>query len=213
MGKTLSFIFSLTILLPFTAGIIRLRFIPRSYYPIISLLIIGVLNELISYFFFYHTSNALPSNLYCLAEAILYCIQFRKWGHTLKLRWFYYGVLGLLLLVWIIENVVLGGIFVYSPVYLIFYSLVLILLAVNELNWLIVNERRNILTNAVFLFCAGIILFFSYKSLMEIFYFYAPDNVAKQHVFGVEAYINICINILYTAAILCIPRKVNFIQL
>lgn len=213
MDKTLSFILSLTILLPLITGIIRFRSLPKSYYPIIILLGVGVLNELISYTFFYKTSNAVPSNLYCLAEALLYCVQFRLWGHTLNIRWYYYSLMSGIVLVWLIENIVLKNIFVFSPVYLIFYSLILILLAVNELNWLIINERRNILKNAIFLFCTGIILFFSYKALMEIFYFYAPDNTAKKHIFGIESYINICINFLYTAAILCIPRKVNFIRL
>lgn len=213
MKRELAFLLSLTTLIPLAVGLIRWRTISESYRPVILLLGLGVLNELISYLFFYRSSNAVPTNIYLLCEFLMYSYQFLVWKHTLQKKNIFYILTGAMTAIWITENLVLGHISTFSPVFQVLYSLILILLAVNEINWLIVNERKSIIKHPIFLICIAIILFFSNKALIEIFYYYAPNQVTKSGIFSLETYINVSCNILYTLAILCIPRKISFIRL
>ncbi len=132
------------------------------------LLTIGLINELVCYLFFAQTSNAMPTNIYFLLEFLILCRQFQRWGHVLVKPWQYLSLQSAMVALWIIENLVCGKIRMFSPFFQVSYSLVLILLAVNQLNWLIVNVRGNILRNTIFLVCVAIIVFFSYKVLAEI---------------------------------------------
>lgn len=211
MSRSLAFILSLSILFPLLTGLIRYRNIPVSYRPLIYALGIGLVNEVVCYTLFYSSSNALPTNIYFLCEAMLLTWQFHAWKNTLKQKWAFLLLEGILLASWTIENIVLGRIYDFSPVFQVGYSLILILLSVNQLNWLIVNERGVITRNAVFLICVAIIVFFSYKVLAEIFYYYAPEKIIKNNIFGIESYLNVGYNILLATAISCIPPKRIFI--
>lgn len=213
MDKTGAFILSLSILIPSVTGLVRYRYIPVSYRPVLYLLFIGLLNEVICYTFFYYTSNAVPTNIYFLGEFLLFAMQFRRWKNILKIKLFYKTLIGSMTGVWIFENIILGKIVVFSPLFQVSYSLVLVLLAVNQLNWLIVNKKNNIVTDPIFIICITIIMYFSYKVLTEVFYYYAPQSLLKNHIFVIEAYLNVAYNIMLAIAIVCIPRKRDFIQL
>ncbi len=212
MNKSDAFVLSLSILIPTVTGLVRYRNIPVSYRPLIYLLLIGLLNELVCYFFFYYTSNAIPTNIYFLCEFLLFTIQFRKWRNILKRDWLYKALLVIMTGLWFFENIILQRINIFSPLFQVSYSFVLILIAVNQLNWLIVNEKNNIISNPIFITCIAIIIFFSYKVLMEVFYYYAPERLIKSNIFAIEIYLNIVYNVILAIAILCIPRKRSFIQ-
>lgn len=212
MDRTLGFILSLSILIPLVIGMIRYRQLPASYLPLIYVLFTGLLTEVISYFFFYKTTNAIPSNIYNLAEFLLISWQFRRWKNILRNNLLYTGLIAGMTLGWFIEMLLLHQINEFSTVSQVAFAIALILLAVNQMNWLIVNEKSNILFNSVFLLCIAIMIFFSYKVLMEIFYYYAPERMIKNNIFIMQSYINVGYNIILAVAILCIPTKKNFIQ-
>jgi hypothetical protein len=212
MDRSTIFILSLSIFIPLITGIIRYGQLPVSYMPLIYLLAIGFLNEVVCYVFFYNTSNAIPGNIYLLAEFLFFTWQFKKWRFILRRNWLYKTLMLTMAGVWITENIIFGQLNNFSPYFQVISSMVLILLAVNQLNWLIVNERGNILTNPIFIICIAIIIFFSYKVLIEIFYHYAPEKLIKNNIFMMQSYLNVGYNIILAIAILCIPRKKNFIQ-
>jgi hypothetical protein len=213
MNKYQAFLFSLSILAPAITGVIRYRNIPVSYHPIIYLLLLGLANELTCYFFFYNTSNALPTNIYYLCEFLLLAWQFHNWKNILRVRWLYLVLITGMTLLWLTENIILGRLTMFSPVFQVVYSLSLILLAINQLSWLVVNDRGRILANPVFIISIAVIIFFSYKVLTEIFYYYAATGSIKNNIFVIESYLNVGYNIMLTIAIICIPQKSNFIQL
>ncbi|HQE12495.1 MAG TPA: hypothetical protein PLQ78_07085, partial [Flavipsychrobacter sp.] len=64
MNKLLVFYLSLSILFPFLTILIRFRNLSESYFPLFLLLLVGVVNELVCYFFFSHISSALLTNIY-----------------------------------------------------------------------------------------------------------------------------------------------------
>lgn len=210
MSRTEAFLLSQSILIPLIIGLIRYRNIPMSYRPFIYLLFIGFTNEMISYFFFYNISNAVPTNIYFLCEFLLFTIQFRLWKNILKRNWAYRSILIGMLSLWVVENLILGKIGTFNPTFQIGYSFVLVLLAINQVNWLVVNERGKLTTNAIFIISVAVMIFFSYKVLTEVFYYYATDGIIRKNIFTIEVYLNVIYNIMLAIAILCIPRKINF---
>jgi hypothetical protein len=212
MNKSEAFVLSLSILIPLITAVVRHRDLPVSYYPIVYLLALGFLNEIVCYFFFYNTSNAVPTNVYFLCEFLLFALQFRKWKNILKRNGPYRALIISMTALWFVENIILQKIVIFSPLFQVGYSFILILMAVNQLNWLIVNEKNTIMSNPVFIICIAVIVFFSYKVLAEVFYYYAPQSLIKNNIFVLEALLNVAYNILLAIAILCIPRKRDFIQ-
>jgi hypothetical protein len=204
MTNDLEFLLSLSILLPLIAGIIRSAVIQRSYYPIIYLIIAGFVTEMASHF---SDKNAVIANIYILAEFIIYCWQFYNLKNVLRKKSSLYILIFLFTLLWLIENIVLKKITTFDLYYRIIYSFTLVLLAVNQLNYLIINERENILFNAIFILCSAMIIFYSYKCLVEIFFRYAHNSDTEAYIFSIQAYINVLFNILLTLVVLCLPKK------
>ncbi len=212
MSRTEVFILSLSILIPMSAGVVRYRHLPASYHPLLYLLLIGVLNEVICYSFFYYSSNAVPTNIYFLFEFLLFMWLFSNWNSKLKNSKLHKALIIFMVLIWVVENIVFQKIVVFNPLFQVAYSFILILMAVNQLNWLIVNERGNIVAHPVFIICIAMIIYFSYKVLTEVFYHYAPVSLMKNNIFVIEACMNVAYNIILAIAILCIPTKRDFIR-
>jgi hypothetical protein len=208
MSDDLAFYLSLSILVPIVVGITRYKAIYPTYYPFLVLMLVGLINEIVCYPL---SNSAIPNNVYCLIEFLLFTWQFRKWKNILLGKEVYYGLNFLLIIIWMCENLVYKHLDSFGIVYAISYSFTLILLAINQMNWLIINERSSIYKNPVFIICIAIIIFYSYKILMEVFYYYAPERTMRSNIFSIEAYVNVLYNILLAIAIICIPKKKNFI--
>jgi len=204
MNKTLAFYISLSILLPVITGIVRFGKIQQSYYPLIYLAVGGMITEFISY---NSKNNAVVTNIYVLFEFILYCWQFYNWKNTLRTRKWLYLLITSFTLLWITECIVMNKIGTFDLYYRIAYSFTLVLFAVNQLNYLIINEKHEIIFNSIFILCSSMIIFYAYKCLMEIFYRYAHNSNIEHSIFSIQIYVNVLFNILLTLVILCIPKK------
>lgn len=213
-SKTLLFLLSLSILLPTVASIVRYKKLPHTYHPLVYMLVLGLLTELIIFFLFSQSSSALPTNIYYLVEALLLLWQFRYWNNVIKKNGTMFLFMIAFSIVWILDYIILGELLSYRLWFQLLSSLTLILMAVNQMNYLIENDHRTLTKNPVFLICVGIILFFSYKIMAEVFFHYAPEMTIKRNIFVIEAYLNVLYNILLFIAVLCItPKKVFTRQL
>jgi hypothetical protein len=203
---TYRFLLSLSIIFPFSVSVFRLKHIPWSYHPLVYIIGLGLVNEIITYYFF-RSGNAIPTNIYNLLEYIFYCWQFRNWKHILRGNFSYYLVTGSVTLFWITDEIILGKLNTFTSFFLILYPFLLVLLAVNELNFLVANEHGNVLKNSIFLFCIAVIIFYAYRILSEVFYRYTEDHKLQNRIFYIQAYVNVLFNILLTLVVLCIPKK------
>jgi hypothetical protein len=205
---------ALTILLPLIAGLIRFRRIGKSYQPFFTLLVAGVVAELINGYVVYvkHHSNAVVSNAYILVEWILILWQFRVWGLLQARNNVYYAVLAVTCSIWIAENLVLGHLGEFSPYSRFFYSFFIVLLSVNKINFMITHDNRNLLRHPGFLICIGFIIFFIYKIIYEWAYqsslFGATEITTK--IIMLDGYINALTNIIFAVALLKIPAPEKF---
>jgi hypothetical protein len=214
MRSILIWFVALSILLPLIAGLVRFRRIGKSYQPFFTLLVTGVVTELVNGYVVYvtHTSNAVVSNTYILVEWILILWQFRVWGFLQARKNVYYAVLAISCSIWITENLVLHHLGGFSPYFRFLYSFFIVLLSVNKINFMITHDNRNLLRHPGFLICIAFIIYFIYKIIYEWAYqsslFGATEITTK--IIMLDGYINALTNIIFAVALLKIPAPEKF---
>ncbi|HYF31469.1 MAG TPA: hypothetical protein VD993_10155 [Chitinophagaceae bacterium] len=208
---TLSFVLSLSILLPLTIGLIRFKTIQTSYHPFIVLIALGALTEFASSFSIRRfNTNAEVTNVFLLLECMLILYQFYRWRFYIKPKQWYWIVPAIFLVGWIVQNLVFSKFSEFSPFFHVAYSFVVVMLSINEINYLITHENRQLFRNARFLICLGFIIFFIYQILYEGSYYISSTEkrsaIAKT-ITSYAAYINVLTNIIFAVAIWFIPEK------
>ena len=152
MNQSLSFLFSLSILPAAIFGVIRFKKINKSYYPFIYLCWLAVLVEIMSYLVIRAgLLTQLSSNVYILLEALLLVWQFRLWGSFERRPRMYPILMAGFVIFWIIDSFIITGIHNTSSYSRIAFSLALVIIAIDQINRMIVRERKSFLTNAKFL--------------------------------------------------------------
>jgi hypothetical protein len=214
--EILSIVSTYSILIAAVLGVIRFRVIQSSYYPLIYICWSALISEIVASFVQKSSGTLWPSNIYVLLEGLLFTWQFRKWGLFQRRPYLFYTIQVAILTLWFVDNFLLHTIHELSSFYRISYSVLLVILAIDQINKLIVHERRSFSTNARFLLCIGVIFFFSYKFTLETFYLYALEKSQNFEfvisIFALQKYVNLFANLLYAYIILWIPRKKIFLQ-
>jgi hypothetical protein len=208
-----TFLISQSILLPFLVGLICIRRLGWTYRPFLILLILGALNEPVSYLFIEKIhSNAIPNNIYALVEWLLIAWQFRRWGFLRNQQKLYLGIVVLVSLVWVTEDLFLRQINTFPPYFQIFYCFLIVLLSVNKINFMITYDDRKLYSNPIFLICTGFIIFFIYRIVYEWAYQTSMRASTETAAFVIMlfGYVNALTNIIFAIALLCIPRPPRF---
>lgn len=199
--------------IPAILGVIRQHQDMRTYRPFFIFLLLGWLNEIVSTIVIhYGMSNAVNSNIYVLAEFLCILLLFRNWGTSPK-RFTVYRIVAIMITsFWIADNIVVNSITETNAVYRLCYSLVLVFFSVDQINHVVFMERTEILRNSKFIICSGFLLFFTFKALMESFYVFELGLSIKFHqrFMMVMVIVNVLVNLIYSIAILWMPRKQNF---
>ena len=160
---------SYTVYVALAVVIARFRRIHRSFYPFLLIIIAASLAEAVSCVLIrvLHIGNAVPTNVYSLIEALLWIWQFRLWNPSMSRMQPPVTLISGLTLIWLVENIVLGKIDRFNSVFPIGASFILVFLSINQVNKLIVEEKRNLLKNSIFLICCGAIIFYTYRIFVE----------------------------------------------
>jgi hypothetical protein len=213
MDPLQSFLLSLVVLFPCISGLIRWKKIRQMYRPFIILVTVAAMTEVLNYIIIevLKGNNNSIINIYSLAEWTLLIAQFYYWryySHTR--RWYPYIGLACVI-VWIVENLIIGNISHIGPVFRISSAFIMVTLSINEINYVIINESRNLLKNARFLICAGFLVYFLYQVLLEgVIYVTAKgDSPTANKIINLFSYINAFVNIIYGIAVWYIPKKIS----
>lgn len=211
---TLIEICTYSILIAVIIGLIRFRKINQAYQPFIFITILSLLSEIASYFFIkYYKTNAIIVNVFILLEFLLWLWQFKKWGGFSKGQQWKYQVLAFgLITIWLIENILLSRIFVFNSVSTLVSAFILVFLAIDQVNKLIVEEKNNLLRNSKFLICCGVLIFHTYKIMVESFYVMKinQSNSFLLNIFIILVLVNLFVNLLFALATLWIPTRQKF---
>lgn len=213
MNFVLTAIFNFSILIAGIAAIIRYKRIHKRYYPFLYFIWLGCINEILSFFLImkgFHTF--INNNIYVLAESLLLVYFFKKSGVFKKTNRLFLIIVSGLVILWIYENLVMHKIVSVSEYFRIVYSFVLVLLSIITINSLISTVRKNIFTNADFLICVSFIIYYTYKILVEAFWLYGLNSSLNFQwvVYYIMIYMNLVCNLIYTLAIIWMPRKQIF---
>lgn len=212
MGNATSFLLSLVVALPFIAGVIRYHKIQPGFKPFIVLLGIALVAEIVSRICIrYFGSNTVVIGIYSLVECVLLLILFNRWRPDATTRnWVW--IIGIVcLLIWITENLFFFRIVNdFSPIFRICYSFVIVILSVNEINYLITHQNKNLLRNSKFILCIAFVIYFLYQILLEgSFYISRSQNAPSisNSIISLQVRINVMTNLIYLVAVLLIPQK------
>lgn len=207
----ITFLLSLTIVIPFIILLIRRKQIETAYQPLFWLLATGVAAEIISkiLFSYFNVSNAVCSNIYVLAEGLLLLLLFYNWKVINKTT---STLLALILVAgWITEHLVLQKILLFSPYYRVIACFVIVILSIRQISMLITQER-NLLSNARFIICIGFIVLLVYKIIYEGVYAISVMQASTfaSIVIDLYSYINAAINLVLGIGAWLIPLKRKF---
>ena len=203
-------ILSLSIIPVALFGGIRFSKITPSWYPFIFCCWVGAANELISFLLTsLHYSTNINNNIYVLMEAVLIFWQFCNWQVFPSGKKIFYPLLAVTIVWWLVENISYQRIFSVSYYFRIFYSFLIVIISIQYSSTIIITYRRPLLKNAAYLVCAGFIIFYTYKILVEISWLYGFNATPafRINVYTILAFINCLINLLYLTAIIWVPSK------
>jgi hypothetical protein len=216
MSYELVILFSASIIIAGVIGLIRFKKIDTAYHPFIYCTWIGCINEVISYILTnQRIDTSVNNNIYQLVEILIINWQFRRWGVFDKMPKLYFLLQFFFTAVWVFDILIIHNISGVSMYLWVVFSFAIVILSINYNNMLIISYRKSLLKNAAFLICSGYIIFFTFNILIEAFLWYALDKSKpfRVSIFYAFTYINLFVNLIFTVAILWIPRKKAFIPL
>lgn len=192
----------------------RFRAILPSSRPFVYMTWLALLNDGLNNILTYPgRANAWNNNLYILLEWILLAWQMRIWSGPGKHIIRYQIITWVIIAVWLVDMLFLGNINRFSGIFRVCYSFMVVVLAIDRMNHVITGNRTHLFTNAVFLVSYGLIVFFSYRLLIEILLVLHVHQTPHFGfvLFWVMAFINVFCNLLFSIAALCLPEKKRFI--
>ena len=213
MSYTWFVILSCSIFIPAVISAIRLPKVDSAFHPFIICLWVGAINELISIYLSQSgNSTHVNNNIYVIIEAILLTWQLKKWGAFDRFPVLFYSLIAIFITSWLLENYFLSSIHTTEPWFRLAYSFIIVLLAIQVVNHLIISERRSLIRNPIFLIAIGWIIYFTYKGLIEVFWingFHSSPGFLI-NVYSIMIWINLLVNIIFSFAVLWMSEKQRF---
>lgn len=203
-----------SILLPSVAAIIRYKSVLKDFRPFFWLLWIGLFNETISLISVYTIrSNMVNSNIYVLLEYGLILFLFYRWSESRPGRFIVLGGAGLM--VWLLDNVVMHRLTGNNSLFREFYSFVIVFLSTEVIFRVLVNEMSALYKNAMFLISVGFLFYFGFKAYVESFnvLHIGLRKETLNTLWKFLYFVNVVANLIFTTAVLCMPKKQKFIIL
>jgi hypothetical protein len=204
-------LFNHSLVLAAVIGIIRYRFIVKSFRPFLFFIWLGIINESVSLVLILtRHSNAVNSNIYVLLEFAVLLLQFYKWNDNNGPKYLLILLTGTI--VWVTDNILLHALTDNNSLFRIFYSIVIVLFSIDLVNRTIVFEKDPVYKNALFLIGITFIVFYGHKTFLEVFNIFSLplSNIFYKYIWLTMSFINFIANIIFAIAILCIPKKEEF---
>lgn len=208
-------ILSFSILIPAVVSLIRIKKIEPAFYPFIFCIWVATTNEIFSAILTsFNINTAVNNNIYVLTEAILIGWQFKNWGLFRSYKYAFNVYVLLVVLVWLIETSFLTELHLINGTFRISYSFLIVLMSILVNNKLIYHHKGKLLKSPVFIIGTGLIFYFTFKIFIEAFLLYGitVSPGFYKNLFVILAWINVFTNVLFAYAILCIPKKIYYID-
>jgi hypothetical protein len=216
-----SFLFGMLVLVPLITGFWRRHQLDTSYHTLLHICVVACVAEILRFgqVALYVRASVYPSmvvyNLYVFVLGILFPLFFYWQGAVskplLQVIWLVFGA------VWLADHIFFGvnRILSHTQVFRMVYSSVLCVLAVRQINRLIITSKISLLKHPSFLVCCGVLLFFMPYIIQESIKLFNPSisNDFFTAIFAIRKIMVIFVYLLYTLAFLWAPTKKTFISL
>ena len=205
-------LFSYSICLAGIIGLVRYKKIIKPYKPFFIFVWGGCVAEMISTLFVvFNKNNIAPINIYMLIESLLILYIFHSWSGAATKKNFWW-LSALMLVLWVTDNLIIHSINNVNSFFRIGYSFVTVFLSVDQVNNMVVRERKSILRNARFIICLTFIVYYTYKATFEVFFVVKLplSDYFYKNLFLIMVYVNLFANLLYAFASLWIPTRQKF---
>jgi len=202
-----------SILLPAVAGIIRYKSVIKDFRPFLWLLWLGVLNETISVVSIYTVrSNTVNSNIYVFLEFCLILLLYYRWKERRSATFIVFGMLGFI--VWLLDNIIINNLSENNSLFREFYSFIVIFLSIDVINRVLVLDTSPLYNNAMFLIAFAFIFYYGFKVYVESFNVLdiGLSNRMLTGLWKILYFVNAVANLIFTIAVLCMPKKQKFIM-
>lgn len=209
------FVASFVIIIPALVAAIRYPVIDEVFRPLAYNLWIGLLAEILAHFFRITIKNNLyVFNVFMLFDFITFLWLFRSWGAFEKISrqkrtWF----LVIFILLWLWDNCYqhsLGG---KNFIFRISYSLVLLLVAIDQMNNVVIKSNHSLKLNPYLYISVGIIFYYAYSIFISLFNspLFRPSAQLWKWNMLIYVIINVCTNLLFAISFIWMRKKVRFI--
>ncbi|HMC85096.1 MAG TPA: hypothetical protein VKI61_06200 [Chitinophagaceae bacterium] len=219
MSDTTFFILSLSIGFPAILGIIRFRKMDPAYHPFIYYTCLSLLVEVVVYILLSDKRKDLVGtvyNLFALTEFCLLTRMFYNWGLFKRRKNTFTYIIAFSFLLFI-GTLYIRGYDKTNYFAQIVNHFALIFFSISAFNRMILNEKNNIFKNAKFWICISIIIYYTYFILMNTeqlsFLNIKRTDAFENKIFQINAYTNVLASLLYTVAVIWIPKNKNIITL
>jgi hypothetical protein len=199
------------ILVPVITALLHCRGMLKTYRYFIWFLCIGLANQVVNTItsFVLH-NNMVNSNIYLLVEAYLIILLFYDWeSFRKKMLFFLFSLIGI---AWILQNFIISSLNHVNSGFRLFYYLIVIILSIDQINLILIHERKKLFRNAQFIICCVFAFYYAFRATYEIFYI-IPGAVSadmSNYLFRLIVVADMVANLGYTYAAMRIPGKQRF---
>ncbi len=214
MSHALRLVFSYSIILAAVVGFVRYRRVTPEDRPFFLIVWIALISEMMGEIFTSTIhSTSVNNNIYVLIEALLYAWLFYGWSTPTPKKSRLYILQVFLCTVWVLDNLILNKLTHTNSIFRIASSFIMVFLAINQINQLITTERSKLIKNARFLISTGLVIYFSYKAIIETFFWIQLpfSDTFYIYVLLIMDYVNLFVNLIFALAALWIPTRRKFI--
>lgn len=201
-----------SISIPVMAAIARFPRLHRRYIPLAVLFATGLLNECISYFMINrYRNNLVNSNIYTLIEFCLFLWFFYRIKNQQFIWILVAGSLGLA--AWVTDNLWLHTLKDNNTIFRILSSCIILWLSMDKINQITFDVFRHSYKRTDLTLCLCFLVYYSYRTFIHIFNLFSVNLPAAfyANLWLILSLINLVTNLIYTIAILWIPKRQEFI--
>lgn len=206
---------SLSVIMPFTAGLIKFKRIADIYKPFIYFIFASAFVEFLAEYVLFLTEFqevVLIYNVYFLIESYLLLLLFKKWEIFKKYSFLFYGLISFFVVIWIGESLIRNNIRHVNSVFVISHSFVITVLSLVIINKCQNNYAQRLINDPKFIICVAFLLFYAYTIFTEAFSI-NPLLTSKAFRWKLLHMLNtvyVVANVLYFFGILAMPKKVSY---
>jgi hypothetical protein len=207
--------FSLSIGVGAVIGWLRFRRIDVAFHPFIYLSWFSFLSELTSLVLIENGyTNIVSFSIFHLGQAVLVTWQFSRWEVFENRRQLYLMLQTVWVSSWLTECIWFRALASFPSYFIILHSFVIVLLAIRLINRELLQEVGNYFQKSILVIGLGLILFFTYSQLTEIFWLLGLNysREFRVRIYEILSYINLATNLIFALGILWMPQRPRYIM-